>query len=161
VSNETPANAVKLPWFLTMSWGWLFAAAIVLSIFAHSVVRLRFPYLDLIFFWPLVQAGWLRSIDRRSYAAYIYSLSLVLGIAFSFAQAYPRTEKILGDMWLASWVLANFVFRYDMLRYFGGRESIMGLLETFAWNTFYFQYQFNKVAKLQRYDSQDIMPAAG
>jgi hypothetical protein len=172
--DSEQSGPTKLPWFLRLHWGWLVAAAILQTFLSAAYPRwLYYPVVDLMFWWSLVQAGWMCKADTQSSAIYWYGASLVLlvspwnSIPGMGHQFLPVTEFVniptVADALLFAgfllWISSNFVLRSDMLRYFNGFDSRrlrLGILQAFVWNVFYFQYHFNKMAKFD-----DTPPAPG
>src|ERR1017187_2535972 len=132
--DAEPGGSVEFPWFLKLHWGWL-VAAFFLQTFLSVALPPRLQLLtDLMIWWPLLQSGWLRKVDRRSNAVYWYGTSLILmtvpwhlvpGLSHAFLPVtqFVRIPTVADALALAGfllWISTNFVLRSDMLRYFNG-----------------------------------------
>jgi hypothetical protein len=169
---------LPLPWFLKLHWGWLLLAGFVQTLMGVGYPSVGSPYVDILFLWPLVQAGWLWKVDRRCTAIYWYGASLALlfapsgwipegGHKFLPVSRFVNIPTVAGAVVMAGlfvWIGSLFVLRRDMQRHFSRAYGIalqMGLLKTFAFNTYYFQYKFNEIDRLTTRPASAVTPAEG
>jgi hypothetical protein len=110
--------------------------------------------------WGLLQAGWLRSADRRSRAIFWYGAAAVLDLLAYAADSFLLHQRPIAHIMTLIFVLAGvaaaitgiFIFRSDMTRYF--RETQDPWFELTWWmslifSDFYFQYHFHRMAEYQ------------
>lgn len=158
-------EAVDLPWFLTMPWGWLLAAEIVGQSLRAYFQWTSWPYLNIYFLWSLLQAGWLSRVDQRSTTVYWYLGDLVLGYAATSGTVqdkFPALAIMLPLAIAVVTILGLFHFRRDMTRYFKSTDDLDLNLSgwmVYFFNSLYFQYKFGEVASFRRYNSLEITPA--
>lgn len=156
----------QIPNWLAISWPWLLIGNVVESELVAYLHRGSLnPHRDIgtwfLTIWGLLQAGWLRSADRRSRAIFWYGAAAVLDL-LTFAAAHTASfhRLTLGGILAVIFSLASiaaaivgiFVFRADMTRYF--RETQDPRFELSWWmsllfSDFYFQYHFHRMAEYQ------------
>jgi hypothetical protein len=114
--------------------------------------------------WMFVQAAWMRKVNPRSNALYLYIAYTVIAYGGTFARvglmaASGFHNPYLGvgiPLSLISWVLVEFAFfdmRRSMEEHFNGPEpiglSLSGVM-TFFFGPLYFQYHFSRINELKR-----------
>jgi hypothetical protein len=148
-------EATDLPWFFTLSWGWLIVASVIDQVL-HKLIHWQ-PLLCVSIpeIWSFVQAGWLIKVDRRSQAIYWFAAEFILGLLYTFVPLLHRAHVgliifvILGASVL---IAGRFVFRRDMLRYFNEVDETGLTLSpwmTLFFGMIYFQYHFNEIAEFK------------
>jgi GYF domain 2 len=114
--------------------------------------------------WNFVQAAWMRRVNPRSNAMFLYIAYTVVayggGIArfgLMAASSFQHQYMALGlPISLLSWVLVEFAFfdmRRSMEEHFNGPEPIGLSLSgpmTFFFGSLYFQYHFTRINELKR-----------
>lgn len=116
--------------------------------------------------WDIVEASWLRRIENRSNALWLY-IAVAVVYACRLPDIWHTVHYNLGDgppmtnysghvFGLAGFVLffvSRFIFRSELLQHFNGREPIglrlSGFL-TFLFGGLYFQYKFNEINRIKR-----------
>jgi hypothetical protein len=156
---------VELPLLLTLHWGWLLAASIVVEVLQVSFHwrqdTAAIVEVFVIVLWSLVQAGWLKSADMRSKAIYwnvaIVVLNLV-SLALDHSVRVPDgVDATLGIATAAFSITSIFVFRSEMQRYFNDTDDVGLKLSpwmTLFFSTLYFQYHFHKIAEFKTRHSE-------
>lgn len=137
----------NLPWWMALVLG-------LATVLAFFVV------------WDIVEAAWLRRVQRSSSALWLYILVAVLYIA-KLPTVWQNTLYNLGLdvpvgntytyavllLSLISLLAARFLFRRELLLHFN-REEPLGLrlnwLMTLLFGGLYFQYQFNRINDRKR-----------
>jgi hypothetical protein len=118
--------------------------------------------------WIFVQAAWVRKVDPRSKAIFLYAGALVLyfcGLAAQIAMNASVRRGGIGSgavagfslIWLVVYatlfITANFSMRSSIEDHFNGPEpiglSLSGVM-TFFFNVYYFQYHFTRINELKR-----------
>ena len=154
--------------FLTLHWGWLLAATVVIHLLQVSFHWRQDTAVDVfvVVLWSLVQAGWLKSADMRSKAIYWYVAIVVLNLvslALNNAVRMPNgVDVVLAITTAAVSIASSFVFRSEMQRYFNDTDDVGLKLSpwmTLFFSTLYFQYHFHKIAKLKKQHSTTSEPA--
>lgn len=115
--------------------------------------------------WDLVEASWLRRIERGSAALMLY---IAVAVVFLFklpgmwatvnynAFGGPLVHTHMPGLGLAGLILtitARFVFRRELLNHFNGPEPIGLRLNgfwTLLFGGLYFQYHFNRINEIKR-----------
>jgi hypothetical protein len=158
MKNNTDYPAA-MPWFLTISWGWIVVASIIESVL-QSIFHKPLPLiLNVLIIWRFVQAAWLLKVDRRSQAIYWLVAGSLLDLLNTFVPILHRAHVglIIYAIIEISVVIAGiFVFRRDMLRYFNEVDDTGLTLSPWMslfFNTIYFQYHFNVIAELKMQQS--------
>jgi hypothetical protein len=114
--------------------------------------------------WNFVQAAWMRKVNPRSNALFLYIAYTVIGylgafarlalmIASSFHNAYVGLGLAISLLSIVLIELAFFDMRRSMEEHFNGPEpiglSLSGVM-TFFFGTLYFQYHFTRINELKR-----------
>ena len=155
----------RIPGWLAINW-WLllvgnFVETELLAFFHHGAASsgadLGTWFLTV---WGLLQAGWLRSADRRSRAIFWYGGAAVLDLLTFGADSVSVHQRAVANVVsitffvasIAAAIVGIFVFRSDMTRYF--RETQDPWFELSWWRSllfsdFYFQYHFHRMAEYQ------------
>jgi predicted membrane channel-forming protein YqfA (hemolysin III family) len=136
-------NPPDLPWWVALILG-------IVTVLGFFVV------------WDIVEAAWLRRVERPSTAlglyiavGVLYLLKLPtalynLGLGPGISQPYSTLITVTSLVLL---IVSRFVFRNELLRHFNGPEPIglrlNGLL-TLLFGGLYFQYHFNRINEVKR-----------
>lgn len=115
--------------------------------------------------WDVIEASWLRRIERGSTALLLYVGVAILylfklpGIwytvdynVFSGPLVHTHTPG-LGLAGLVLTIVARFVFRRELLEHFNGPEPLglrLNAFWTLIFGGLYFQYHFNRINELKR-----------
>jgi len=114
--------------------------------------------------WDIVQAAWMRKVNPRSNAIFLYIAELVvnlggnagrMGLMFSSGMHQQYIPLGLGIFIITFTlvILARFDMRRSMEEHYNGPEpiglSLSGVM-TFFFGTFYFQYHFTRINELKR-----------
>jgi hypothetical protein len=114
--------------------------------------------------WALVQAAWMRKVNPRSNALFLYIAYIVVSFGGTFARMYLMAisgfhQQYLGigvPVGLISLVLVELAFfdmRRSMEEHFNGPEpiglSLSGVM-TFFFGMLYFQYHFSRINEMKR-----------
>jgi hypothetical protein len=159
-------EATELPWYLTLHWIWLAIAEFVEFAIRTRYGWTRWPFLDVILLWSILQAGWLSRVDQRSTTIYWYAGDMVLLVASTsgiIQNKLPALAGLLGSAVAVLAIIGIFHFRRDMKRYFSDTDNIDWDLNPwmiFLFNTLYFQCLFGEISKLRISDSLRITPDA-
>lgn len=124
--------------------------------------------------WDIVEASWLKRLDRTSNALLFY---IAVAVLYLFklpsmwstmnynmfgGPAIHTHSGSLGSIGFILAVVARFVFRRELLDHFNNRERIplqlSGFL-TLCFGGLYFQYHFNKINQIKRATNTSV-PAA-
>ena len=121
--------------------------------------------------WDIVEASWLKRIERTSTALLLYIGVAVLYLFKlpgmwstmnynMFGGPYVHTHGgSLGALGFILAIVARFVFRRELLEHFNAREGIGLRLSSFLTlllGGLYFQYQFNKINELKRATNRSV-----
>ena len=114
--------------------------------------------------WDIVQAVWMRKVNPRSNALYLYIAEIVvnfggtfirMGLMFS-SEMHQRYMGLAVPIFLVTAtlvILARFDMRRSMEEHFNGLEpiglSLSGVM-TFFFGSLYFQYHFTRINELKR-----------
>ncbi len=142
------ADPPDLRWWLALIFG-------VLTLGAFFVI------------WDVVQAAWLRRVERRSLALILYSFALVLYVlnlptqwaSISHALFYGPLVDTPFALWcslggITTRLVARFVMRNDVCRHFTLAEPIgirLNWFLTLLLGGLYFQYHFNEVNEAKQH----------
>jgi hypothetical protein len=114
--------------------------------------------------WDIVQAAWMRKVNPRSNALFLYIAYAIIGLGgssfrfFLMAQSgFHNSFPMMGGLVsLISLVIVEFAFfdmRRSMEEHFNGPEpvglSLSGVM-TFFFGPLYFQYHFSRINELKR-----------
>ncbi len=117
--------------------------------------------------WDIVQASWLKRVERNSTAflfyvgvavLYLFKLPGILATATYNIFGGPAVHNHnfgLGGLSFLLLIIARFVFRRELLEHFNQREGIALRLNgfwTLVLGGIYFQYQFNRINQIKRAD---------
>jgi hypothetical protein len=158
MSNNT-ADPVAIPWFLTLSWGWLIVASVIDQVLHHLIHWQPLWCVNILEIWSFVQAAWLIKVDRRSQAIYWFVAEYILGLLYVFVPSLHRAHLgliIFAILGVSVLIAGRFVFRRDMLRYFNEvdeTELTLNPWMTLFFSTIYFQYHFNEIAEFKMQQS--------
>jgi hypothetical protein len=116
--------------------------------------------------WDIVEAAWMRRVDRTSIALYLYiaegivyllklpytyhNLAYNMGFGPPIEDGHSMLLTLLGIVFLLA---TRFVFRNELLRHFNGSEPIgvrLNWFLTLILGGLYFQYHFNRINELKR-----------
>jgi hypothetical protein len=118
--------------------------------------------------WMFVEAAWVRKVDPRSKALFLYIGGFVLYFCGFFAQVGMKASEIRGDMnpgvvaafsivWMlalcALFITGHFSMRNSIEEHFNGPEPIgleLSGIMTFFFNLYYFQYHFTRINEMKR-----------
>jgi hypothetical protein len=118
--------------------------------------------------WLFVEAAWVRKVDPRSKALFLYIGGLVIYICGFAAQISMKAAQARGDMspgvvgafsivWALAYcvlfIWANFNMRDSIEEHFNGPEPIgleLSGVMTFFFSLYYFQYHFSRINELKR-----------
>jgi len=150
-----PAGAVPYPDPPNLHW----ALVLLIGFFTCGLFTLV---------WVFVQAAWVRKIDPRSKALFLYIAGLVIYFAGFFGQMAMRISMArngttsgvvtgFGIVWMlaycALFITANFSMRDSIEEHFNGPEpiglSLSGVM-TFFFSIYYFQYHFTRINEMKR-----------
>jgi hypothetical protein len=145
----------SIPWFLTLSWGWLIVASVIDQVL-HKLLHWQ-PLLcvNVLELWSIVQAAWLIKVDRRSQAIYWFAAGYILDLLYIFVPLLHRAHVgliIFAILVVSVLIAGRFVFRRDMLRYFNEVDDAGLTLSPWMslfFGTIYFQYHFNEIAEFK------------
>jgi len=146
MSNNT-ADPVAIPWFLTLSWGWLIVASVIDQVLHHLIHWQPLWCVNILEIWSFVQAAWLIKAEY------------ILGLLYVFVPSLHRAHLgliIFAILGVSVWIAGRFVFRRDMLRYFNEvdeTELTLNPWMTLFFSTIYFQYHFNEIAEFKMQQS--------
>ena len=131
-------------------------AALLLGIFTGGIFFV---------IWDLVEASWLRRLERGSAALMLYIAVAVLYL-FKLPSIWhtvdynafggPLVHTHMPGLGMAGLILtitARFVFRRELLEHFNGPEPIglrLNAFWTLLFGGLYFQYHFNRINELKR-----------
>jgi len=155
-----------ISWFLIFPWWGLIIAGLVEGVLSAKFHWLDLTVFELVLLWSFLQALWLRRSDRRSSAIIWYAgaeACELLAIAAEKLGA-PRSTDAFWTLSMVLWLAAVFIFRYEMQRYFNGKDNVglgLGPWMTLFYNTVYFQYHFNEIAAFKKRHPEQITPVAG
>jgi hypothetical protein len=118
--------------------------------------------------WIFVQAAWMRKVDPRSKALFLYIAAIVLYVCGFAAQIAMKASEMHGGIdsglvaaysliWIVAYaalfITANFSMRSSIEDHFNGPEpiglSLSGVM-TFFFSIYYFQYHFTRINELKR-----------
>lgn len=115
--------------------------------------------------WDVVEASWLRRVERGSSALLLYAVAAVLYLfklpgmwatvrynAFGGPAVYEHLPG-LGLAGLILIVVARFVFRRELLGHFNGPEPLglhLNAFWTLLFGGLYFQFKFNRINERKR-----------
>ncbi|HLI75791.1 MAG TPA: DUF4339 domain-containing protein [Acidobacteriaceae bacterium] len=121
--------------------------------------------------WDIVQASWLKRIDKGSRAFLLY-IGLAVLYVFKLPGMWSTMDYnmfggplvhshggTLSGLGFVLAIVARFVFRRELLEHFNGREGIPLQLNGFLTLIFgglYFQYQFNKINEVKRATNRSV-----
>jgi len=116
--------------------------------------------------WDIVEAVWMRRVDRASIALYLFlaegavyllklpqtfhTIAYNTGYGPQVEPGHPFPLTLLGFIFLLA---SRFVFRNELLRHFNGPEPIglrLNWFLTLIFGGLYFQYHFNRINELKR-----------
>jgi hypothetical protein len=116
--------------------------------------------------WDIVQAAWLRRVQRPSTALALYIVVAIVYVfkapvawhstMYNLGLAPPVESPFAGSIALVSIVLliaSRLVFRRELLAHFNGPEPIglsLNWLLTLLFGGLYFQYHFNRINSLKK-----------
>lgn len=116
--------------------------------------------------WDVVEAAWLRRVERSNTALILYCIALVLFVVNVPSQIGSISHALFGGppvdapfAWLFGWgaflvrLVARFVLRSDLLRHFNQAEPYglkLHWLMTLIFGGLYFQYHFNQINERKR-----------
>lgn len=124
--------------------------------------------------WDIVQASWLKRVERNSTAFFFYVGVAVLylfklpGILATmtynvFGGPQIHTHEFgLGGLSFVLIIIARFVFRRELLAHFNQREGVPLRLNSFwtlVLGDIYFQYHFNRINQLKRAGQASVSAA--
>ena len=116
--------------------------------------------------WDLVEAAWMRRVERSSIALYFYIAAALLFLVNVPNSVQSVTHALFDGplvnapyafaLSLTGWtirLIARFVFRSELLRHFNAREPIglrLNWFLTLVFGGLYFQYHFNRINEVKR-----------
>jgi hypothetical protein len=114
--------------------------------------------------WDIVQASWMRKVNPRSNALFLYIAEFVISLfgggarftlmaASSFSHTYAGAGFLVFAATFTLLELARFDMRRSMEEHFNGPEPIglsLGGVMTFFFGSLYFQYHFTRINELKR-----------
>jgi len=116
--------------------------------------------------WDVVEAAWMRRIDRNSNALWLYIAVAVVYIfrlpsiwntlsynLFDGSQVTVHHGSLFGLAGLVLFIASRFIFRGELLRHFNGPEPIglhLNAFWTLLFGGLYFQYKFNEINGIKR-----------
>jgi hypothetical protein len=133
-ASQVPALAPNLPW-----WVLLLLSVVTCGIFTCV--------------WMIVQAIAVQRLDPKSKAVIYYGAAIGLFFINGFLDAQPAIRTINALIRLAGIVIivaGHFSIKGSLEEYFNRTEPIRLQLSgvmTFFFNTFYFQYHFNRIQR--------------
>jgi hypothetical protein len=154
----------SIPWFLTISWGWLIVASVIDQVLHKLLHWQPLSCVNVLELWSIVQAAWLIKVDRRSLAIYWFAAGYILGLLYTFVPLLHRAHVgliIFVILGVSVLIAGRFVFRRDMLRYFNEVDETGLTLSpwmTLFFGTIYFQYHFNEIAEFKMKQSLNFSP---
>jgi hypothetical protein len=136
-----------LPWWIALVLG-------VMTLLGFFVV------------WDIVEAAWLRKVERSSWALWLYLLVAALYVA-KLPAVWSSVWYDLGfdvpmlgawSVWvmlgsLVALVVARFLFRRELLAHFNGPEPVglrLNVVWTLVFGGLYFQFKFNEINRKKR-----------
>ncbi|NYF80302.1 hypothetical protein [Granulicella arctica] len=156
MSVEKSQASRALPAVLSLHWGWLLIATIVEQALWGHFHREPWSLFNVVDAWSFIQAGWLRSVDKRSTALYWYiGASLMAFLIWAFTRGGKLSSAVDAGVSIAFFgiVFAGvFVFRRDMQRYFNEKDNVglhLSPWMTLFFSTLYFQYHFHDIAQFK------------
>jgi hypothetical protein len=118
--------------------------------------------------WMFVEAAWVRKVDPRSKAIFLYIGGFVLYFCGLAAQIGMKVSQMHGDMnpgvvtafssvlmiiLAALFITGHFSMRESIEEHFNGPEPIgleLSGIMTFFFNLYYFQYHFTRINEMKR-----------
>ncbi|MDP9039371.1 MAG: DUF4339 domain-containing protein [Acidobacteriota bacterium] len=114
--------------------------------------------------WDIVQAVWMRRVNRRSHALFLYLAADVVNFGGTFArmmliagslvhQQYVGLALPVGLITFTLIELARFDMRRDLQEHYNGPEPVglmLGPIMTFFFGSLYFQYHMTRINDMKR-----------
>ena len=125
--------------------------------------------------WDLVEAAWMRRIDKNSNALWLYIAVAVVYVfrlpsiwnsvsynVFDGSQVPVHHGSLFGLAGLVLFIASRFIFRGELLRHFNGPEPVglhLNAFLTLLFGGLYFQYKFNEINRIKRMLHVSVPPA--
>lgn len=135
------------------------ALVLVIGIFTCGIFTLA---------WLFIQASWMRKVDPRSKALFLYIAAVAIYFCGFIGQVCMKAAELRGGVapgaiaafsiiWMLAYcvlfIVANFSMRSSIEEHFNGPEpiglSLSGVM-TFFFSIYYFQYHFTRINELKR-----------
>ena len=164
---EVSTKTATIPKILSIHWGWLLGAAFVGRLLEKNLYWFGLPISLVVALWCVLQAGWLRKVDSRSWSLFAYLALIVTGL-LSGVVAYLNGDEVAGgglELLISLLFLGSVaLFHVEMERYFNDRDDVGLRLSpwmTAFFSTVYFHYHLHAIARNKKRFPETSMPIAG